>query len=622
MEQPVSVSIALSLTKSDTNNLLQNDVKCPQCQSDNFKKAGVRQERQKYQCKDCGKQFIENPQAKVGHEGIECPRCGGDAITKSGKDCATNQKQRYRCKDCKKNFVINPSFIQSRNILLPTIKPEEMFELDIWDIRVLGIQSATANGRYSFNFEKIQPEWLRYAVKKWIWNRAAKDDKASTLNGKLNAINEFLRFVQSKIRYFQPHDINRSLIIDYLISLKGKKYTSGTRINYISSLKQFLEECQRFSWAAIPKEPLVFAEDFPKKERRLPRFLPDEIIKQLEDNLNALPKPVQRQVKLLQGTGVRISELCNLKFNCLRENSTGGYWLNIYQLKMRKEISICISRELAEIIQEQQQYIGNNLGSNFNYLFCETSNRSSFSLGKHTKRSVYIKNRELDYFEPIAQKLHPETVRGYLHRLAQERKIQDTTGKVFPLGKVHQFRHTHGTELINNGVPQHIVQKRLGHASPEMTSVYAHIHDKTMKQKMEEFWDGRVVNNKGEVVVPENPDLDTAQMQWIKKNMKAQTLADGFCGLPVTKTCPVQGSPCLTCSHLRTTIEFLDVHKKRLKETEKLIENARANGWDRQVETNLPIAENLRKIIRGLEQKEVVYGDESFPEQEVGEPRA
>jgi hypothetical protein len=67
-------------------------------------------------------------------------------------------------------------------------------------------------------------------------------------------------------------------------------------------------------------------------------------------------------------------------------------------------------------------------------------------------------------------------------------------------------------------------------------------------------------------------------MQWVKKNMKAQTLADGFCGLPVTKTCPVQGSPCLTCSHLRTTIEFLDVHKKRLKETEKLIENARVNG--------------------------------------------
>jgi integrase len=27
----------------------------------------------------------------------------------------------------------------------------------------------------------------------------------------------------------------------------------------------------------------------------------------------------------------------------------------------------------------------------------------------------------------------------------------------------HQFRHTLGTRLINSGVPQHVVQKLLGH---------------------------------------------------------------------------------------------------------------------------------------------------------------
>jgi integrase len=33
--------------------------------------------------------------------------------------------------------------------------------------------------------------------------------------------------------------------------------------------------------------------------------------------------------------------------------------------------------------------------------------------------------------------------------------------------------------MINNGVPQHIVQRYLGHESPQMTAVYAHIHDST-----------------------------------------------------------------------------------------------------------------------------------------------
>src|SRR5206468_1616052 len=34
----------------------------------------------------------------------------------------------------------------------------------------------------------------------------------------------------------------------------------------------------------------------------------------------------------------------------------------------------------------------------------------------------------------------------------------------------HQFRRTLGTRLINSGVPQHVIQKLPGHASPHMTA--------------------------------------------------------------------------------------------------------------------------------------------------------
>ena len=34
----------------------------------------------------------------------------------------------------------------------------------------------------------------------------------------------------------------------------------------------------------------------------------------------------------------------------------------------------------------------------------------------------------------------------------------------------HQFRHTLGTWMINNGVSQHVVQRLLGHTSPQMTA--------------------------------------------------------------------------------------------------------------------------------------------------------
>jgi integrase len=39
--------------------------------------------------------------------------------------------------------------------------------------------------------------------------------------------------------------------------------------------------------------------------------------------------------------------------------------------------------------------------------------------------------------------------------------------------EAHQFRHTVGTSLINNGVPQHLVQRFLGHESREMTNTWS-----------------------------------------------------------------------------------------------------------------------------------------------------
>ncbi len=49
--------------------------------------------------------------------------------------------------------------------------------------------------------------------------------------------------------------------------------------------------------------------------------------------------------------------------------------------------------------------------------------------------------------------------------------------------------------MINNGVPQHIVQKFLGHESPEMTARYAHIFDETLKKENYKIKETLVTNN-------------------------------------------------------------------------------------------------------------------------------
>lgn len=49
-----------------------------------------------------------------------------------------------------------------------------------------------------------------------------------------------------------------------------------------------------------------------------------------------------------------------------------------------------------------------------------------------------------------------------------------TAGPDVPRLKLHELRHTHATMLLREGVPVHVVAKRLGHKDPSVTlNVYA-----------------------------------------------------------------------------------------------------------------------------------------------------
>lgn len=109
--------------------------------------------------------------------------------------------------------------------------------------------------------------------------------------------------------------------------------------------------------------------------------------------------------------------------------------------------------------------------------------------------------------------------------------------------------------MINNGVPHHFVQRFLGHESPEMTSHYAHIFDKTLKEAFKEF-EGKLVNISGDVIRLETSE-DVSDALWFKRHMLAQTLPNGYCSIPVVAgPCP-HANACLTCTHFRTDKHFL-----------------------------------------------------------------
>ena len=320
----------------------------------------------------------------------------------------------------------------------------------------------------------------------------------------------------------------------------------------------------------------------------MPRYLPEYVIDGVLEHLDDLYRPLQRMVLILLECGMRISELLYLKRDCLLQDKAGDWFLKYYQFKMKKEITIPISKEIARLIQEQQRFIEDNVAGKFEFLFC--ANRPGARKDIHRD------------FIAVNKPMHRNSFVRYLDRLAEQHDICDASGKPWHF-RPHEFRHTVGTRMINNGVPQHIIQKYLGHESPIMTATYAHIHDQTMKEEVAKFH-GKVVNISGEVVEENDVEVETDDLQWFKRTVRAQALPNGSCALPIiSQGCP-HANACLTCTHFRTTTEYLSQHKQELEQTEKIIEKAEANGWTRQIEMNQKVKTNLENIIGGLQKND------------------
>lgn len=481
---------------------------------------------------------------------------------------------------------------QVYKILREDYDDRDEWDKEIWDARKLGLKLDPSRSEYTLNFTEIRQDWLYQAAKKFSrynitlfsWRDCQK---------KLTALKDFSLYLNSHYPNLQPYQINRQLILDYFSELKKTGLAAATRNNYISGLQQFFELSARVGWAEVPDKRLIYQEDYPRIDQALPRFIPEEVMGQLNQHIDKLPAYLMRMTLVLQECGMRIGELCNISYNCLLRDHEGDYFLKYYQGKQKKEHTIPISAELVGVIVEQQEWILSQFGVNCPYLF----------VYPHETIPTPFKQ---DYFKEA------------LNQLGYEQQIKDKTGKLWRF-QPHQFRHSVGTRMINLGVPQHIVQRFLGHASPEMTSTYAHIFDQTLKQEFFKY-KHKLVDVTGNIVTPElllsemskGLDPNSIDSQWLKKNILAQALPTGLCALPVVQgSCPYGANKCLVgtdgngCPHFKTDFRYLDKHQEHLERTNNIIDWALQNFDSRRsqeiLRENIPVKDNLIRIIKGIE---------------------
>ncbi len=224
----------------------------------------------------------------------------------------------------------------------------------------------------------------------------------------------------------------------------------------------------------------------------------------------------------------------------------------------------------------------------FEYLFCARAT------GQY---------RDENPFHPKPKMMHDKSFINFLKKLADDVDIKDSLGKRWNF-QTHQFRHTVGTRMVNLGVPLHIIQRYLGHESPQMTMTYAHIHDETLRKEVEKYHEFRVVNFQGEIAELEDTVLSSNDdLEWFKKNVQARALEHGYCARPkVLGDCDIPGfDGCYNCPHWRTNKNFLPILQDTLERTNHVLGKAQNYGWQLQINKNNPIKTNLEKVIQALE---------------------
>ena len=450
---------------------------------------------------------------------------------------------------------------------------------DHWNAGRLGV--AARRGREAARFDAITQDWLRGAVKRWSRFRLATGCAFTTINAGALAMARFSAFLaENHPGITDETGITRPVLEDYLSWLLARRYSAATRGLSLSMLRVFTDACHRHGWLpGLAPGAVIYGEELPRPDERVARFIPEFVMAQLESDaaLDRLPFTTTRNlVVVLIETGLRGGDACTLPFNPLLDDSAGWPCLRFEATKVGAEQLIPLSAKAAAAIRSQQEHVLARWPAGSPWLF-----------------PGIVKNDD-------GQK--PYSHRTFAQQLAHWQRVIDLRDQAGQPVTVtgHQFRHTLGTRLINNGVPQHVVQKLLGHSSPGMTAHYARLHDATLRQEFDRYQRQRV-NIAGQVT-GYDPDAPTATAEWIKHHLSriTDTLPNGYCARPPQQDCP-HPNACLTCPDFQTTPEFLDIHRRQASTTLNLIARADANGQPRLAARLRQVQANLERIIPALE---------------------
>lgn len=258
-------------------------------------------------------------------------------------------------------------------------------------------------------------------------NFTAKAKSLATAETYGRAATLFLEYLSS--RRLDPSTLHKTALQDFVSDLESKHLRPKTIATYIFGVKFYLTFLEEYGGVEIPKLSRAY---LPKIDPRPQVYLNKKELAFALDTVNLWPNPSKTAIIMLAGTGLRVTELCNVKRKDIEATDHGIMVKVVGKRNKYREVPV-----LDFAISHIKSYIKEfGIGLN-DYLFGRTPTLPI------TRRAVDMWTLKLS--KQINKSVHP-----------------------------HSFRHSYITMLHESGVDDITLSIIAGHSSINTTKIYTH----------------------------------------------------------------------------------------------------------------------------------------------------
>ncbi|OGO04039.1 MAG: tyrosine recombinase XerD [Chloroflexi bacterium RBG_13_54_9] len=283
--------------------------------------------------------------------------------------------------------------------------------------------------------------------------RVERQFSGNTIAAYQNDLRQFLAFLQEGAATGDPlqawSQVDRSLVLSYILSLKERDYTQATIARKVAALRSLFKFLHGEGMITDNPTQGISSEKVPKT---LPRYLTpqetDELLEQPARRATPEAKRDRAMLELLYATGMRVTEIVSLNVSDI--NLEVGYVRCLG--KGSKERVIPVYDHAVQAVKEY-------------------ATEARPQIMRYAEEHALFLNRQ-------GKRLTRQGFWLILKNYASQAHLETD---VTP----HTLRHSFATHMLHGGADLRSVQELLGHANISTTQIYTHIPDDYLRREYE-----------------------------------------------------------------------------------------------------------------------------------------